>query len=160
MTQSLLLPRREDPQVRTPFENRPAQNRTTTTRAQTIASHSMYGASPTIHAPAPSFCVQLGFVKKNWDNCRAARRELLKNSSGVVFRSQNDRQRAAPERYQASPAFAEFPPFHRAQPAMSWKLKTSCGECSSYPQRRRQVQSAFRVHRRFPVPSPVLDCRV
>jgi hypothetical protein len=37
------------------------------------------------------------FVKKNWDNCRAARRELLKNSSGVVFRSQNGRQRAAPE---------------------------------------------------------------
>jgi hypothetical protein len=42
-------------------------------------------------------CVQLCFVKKNWDNCGAARRELLKNSSSVVFRSQNCRQRAAPE---------------------------------------------------------------
>ena len=54
LTLSLLLPRREDPQVRTPFENRTAQNRTATTRAQTIASHSMYGASPTIHASAPT----------------------------------------------------------------------------------------------------------
>src|SRR6266566_5769191 len=54
LTQSLLLPRREDPQVRTPFENRTAQNRTATTRAQTIASHSIYGASPTIHASAPT----------------------------------------------------------------------------------------------------------
>src|SRR5215475_6420853 len=34
-------PRREDPQVRTPFENRTAQNRTATTMAQTNASHSM-----------------------------------------------------------------------------------------------------------------------
>src|SRR5256884_8822809 len=80
LTQSLLLPRREDPQVRTPFENRTAQNRTAT-RAQTIASHSMYGASPTIQhrhrLPCP-------IVLKNWDTCRAARRELLKNSSSVV----------------------------------------------------------------------------
>jgi putative tryptophan/tyrosine transport system substrate-binding protein len=34
----------------------------------------------------------------------AARRELLENSSGVVFRSHDGRQRAAPERYQASPS--------------------------------------------------------
>src|SRR6516162_608978 len=44
-------PPKGGPQVRTPFENRTAQNRTATTRAQTIVSHSMYGASPTIHAP-------------------------------------------------------------------------------------------------------------
>ena len=34
-------------------------------------------------------------MKKNWDNYKAARRELLKNSSGVVFRSHNGRQRTA-----------------------------------------------------------------
>src|SRR6266487_200666 len=44
LTQSLLLPRGEDPQVRTTFENRTAQNRPATTMEQTIASHSMYGA--------------------------------------------------------------------------------------------------------------------
>src|SRR6516165_4142435 len=52
-------------------------------------------------------CVQLCFVKKNWDNCGAARRELLKNSSSVVFRSQNCRQRAAPEN---GPHEMEAPP--------------------------------------------------
>src|SRR5215472_5585886 len=51
LTLSLLLPRREDPQVRTPFENRTAQNRTATRGRR--HSHSMYGASPTIHASAP-----------------------------------------------------------------------------------------------------------
>src|SRR5262249_1420282 len=34
-------------------------------------------------------------MKKDWDNCGAARRELFKNSYGVVFRSQNGRQREA-----------------------------------------------------------------
>src|SRR6266403_5046497 len=43
LTQSFLLPRREDPQVRTPFEKRTVQNRTATTMEQTIASHSIYG---------------------------------------------------------------------------------------------------------------------
>jgi hypothetical protein len=46
-------------------------------------------------------------VLKNWDNCRAARRELLKNSSSVVFRSQNCRQRTAPEN---GPHEMEAPP--------------------------------------------------
>jgi len=36
-------------------------------------------------------------MKKDWDNCGAARREFLKNSHGVVFWSQNGRQRAVPE---------------------------------------------------------------
>src|SRR6266568_877696 len=54
LTQSLLLPRREGPQVRTPFENRTAQNRTATTRAQTIASHSYVRSIPRILASAPT----------------------------------------------------------------------------------------------------------
>jgi hypothetical protein len=44
LTQSLLAPRREDPQVRTPFEKRTVQSRTATTMEQTIASHPIYGA--------------------------------------------------------------------------------------------------------------------
>src|SRR6516164_756961 len=51
LRQSLLLPRREDPQVRTPFENRTAQSRTATTMEPTIASHSTYGAVSGISLP-------------------------------------------------------------------------------------------------------------
>ena len=53
------------------------------------------------------------FVKKDWDNCGAVGRELLKKSSIVVFVSQDGREHAAPERYQAPLAFAEYPQHHR-----------------------------------------------
>src|SRR6516164_9676382 len=86
LTLSLLLPRREDPQVRTPFENRTAQNRTATTRAQTIVSHSMYGASPTIHASAPMcpivFCEEeLGQL---WSSKTRAFKKLVQCSFSVT----------------------------------------------------------------------------
>src|SRR6266511_2401715 len=54
LTQSLLLPRGEDSQVRTPFENRTAQTRTATTMEPTSASHSVYGAVSGISLPNDS----------------------------------------------------------------------------------------------------------
>jgi hypothetical protein len=81
----------EDSQVRTPFENRTAQTRTATTMEPTSASHSVYGAVSGISLPndsriAPpirtSLChlpVRDCFVQKNWDNCGAWGRKLLKS---------------------------------------------------------------------------------
>src|SRR6266540_2074867 len=78
-------------QVRTPFENRTAQTRTATTMEPTSASHSVYGAVSGISLPndsriAPpirtSLCrlpVRDCFVQKNWDNCGAWGRKLLKS---------------------------------------------------------------------------------
>src|SRR6266478_1031214 len=68
--QSLLLLRREDPQVRTPFGNSTAQSRTAATMEPTIASHSTYGAVSGISLPddlriGTGSCVYSRFVKKN-----------------------------------------------------------------------------------------------
>src|SRR5215475_14676565 len=87
LTQSLLLPRREDPQVRTPFLRIGLRKTELPQRGRRRLSAILC----TEHPPRfthPQRCVQLCFVKKNWDNCGAARRELSKNSSSVVFRSQ------------------------------------------------------------------------
>src|SRR6266516_1365028 len=82
---------RGDSQVRTPFENRTAQTRTATTMEPTSASHSVYAAVSGISLPndsriAPpirtSLChlpVRDCFVQKNWDNCGAWGRKLLKS---------------------------------------------------------------------------------
>src|SRR6266496_2129445 len=82
LTQSLYSPRGEDPQVRTTFENRTAQNRPAPTMEQTIASHSMHGAVSGIRLPndlriGTGSCVHTFFVKKDWDNCGAVGREFL-----------------------------------------------------------------------------------
>jgi hypothetical protein len=76
------------------------------------ASHHPFDLEPAISLSRDCF------VKKNWDNCRAARRGLLKNSSRVVFRSQNGRQHAAPE---SGPprnegATRKTPTMHRERP--------------------------------------------
>src|SRR5262249_4872320 len=61
------------------------------------ASHHPFDLKSAISLSRDCFVNKNCFVKKNLDNCRAARRELLKNLSRVVFRSQNGRQRSAPE---------------------------------------------------------------
>jgi hypothetical protein len=93
---SLLLPRGEDPQVRTTFENRTAQSRPATTMEQTICQP-FFARSRVRDLTSQRLGIGAGpvstplFVKKDWDNCEAAGREFLKKSSAVVFLSQDGR---------------------------------------------------------------------
>src|SRR5215831_1544151 len=81
-------------------------------------------------------------MKKDWDNCGAARCELLKNSYRVVFRSQNVWQRALPSNpnrhRQSSHDFLVA-----IEPMSSWCLISRSqyklgGEALSIPRRRRR----------------------
>jgi hypothetical protein len=63
-------------------------------------------------------CVHTFFVKRDWDNCGAVGRELLKKSSIVVFVSQDGRDPPRSKRYQAALPFAEYPQHDR------WLLRT------------------------------------
>src|SRR5262249_34079839 len=98
LTQSLLLPRREDPQVRTPLRIG-LRKQNATTMEPTIASHSTSGAVSGISRP-DDLCVGTGsciysYCEKKLRQLCAARRTLLKKSASVVFRSQNGREHAA-----------------------------------------------------------------
>src|SRR5262245_15348013 len=90
-------------------------------------------------------------MKKDWDNCGAARREFLKNSYGVVFRSQNGRQRALPSNpnrhRQSSHDF-----WVAIEPMSSWCLISHSqyklgGEALSIPSEKEAPKESGRVTR-------------